>query len=270
MRRKTSLSCCDDARILCAHAPWRNGRSGAYCGVVGKVPKRRVGGFCRGRIHATRIFSTSVMGHRYGPAENPRRAILSWAHAFEFHSPLEGESKRPSGLCEGRFGGGSFFCGMSPHQLACGLRPCLVDSPSRGESFFLFHRSRQILVLRDFFIKKYWLPSSSALDSGFRWNDDQNRNTFCNDSPSSGLSRRSRPVPTDSPLVGRSRSPRTGRPHPSQRNAFMGKVCRERNPSRVTIPMSPICTPRPSASIGFGWITITMFSRYLKSAGGAR
>ena len=50
-----------------------------------------------------------------------------------FQQTLEVESKRPSVLCEGRFGGGSFFCGMSPHQLACGLRPCLVDSPSRGE-----------------------------------------------------------------------------------------------------------------------------------------
>ena len=29
------------------------------------------------------------------------KAILSFAHAFEIHSPLEGESQKPSGLCEG-------------------------------------------------------------------------------------------------------------------------------------------------------------------------
>ena len=50
------------------------------------------------------------------------------AHAFEFHSPLEGESKRPSGFCESDSVGGAFLWHVPP-QLACGLRPCLVVPP---------------------------------------------------------------------------------------------------------------------------------------------
>jgi len=36
-----------------------------------------------------------------GLLKKSRQANLGCANAFEFHSPLEGESMKPSGLCEG-------------------------------------------------------------------------------------------------------------------------------------------------------------------------
>ena len=36
-----------------------------------------------------------------GLLQKTREAILGCVHAFEVHSPLEGESMKPSGICEG-------------------------------------------------------------------------------------------------------------------------------------------------------------------------
>ena len=66
---------------------------------------------------------------RVGPNTPPLRgllkksqeSILGCVHAFEFHSPLEGESKRPSGLREGRFGGGSFSVACPPTNSPAGF-----------------------------------------------------------------------------------------------------------------------------------------------------
>ncbi len=66
-----------------------------------------------------------------------------------YHSPLEGESQRPSRQAKADAVGGatntrllaagsasdrhSRGAAYPPHRLDCGLRPGLADSPSRGE-----------------------------------------------------------------------------------------------------------------------------------------
>ena len=52
-------------------------------------------GFCRGRMHAALPVSRNA-GRMYGVVEKVREAILGCAHAFEVHSPLEGESRKPN------------------------------------------------------------------------------------------------------------------------------------------------------------------------------
>ena len=65
-----------------------------------------------------------------------------------YHSPLEGESQRPSRQAKADAVGGqpipaslppvvplivTHGAPRPPLRLDCGLRPCLADSPSRGE-----------------------------------------------------------------------------------------------------------------------------------------
>ena len=46
------------------------------------------------------ILEDAAHARKQGGVKSPQK------ERTEFHSPLEGESKRPSGFCEGRFGGG--------------------------------------------------------------------------------------------------------------------------------------------------------------------
>ena len=52
----------------------------------------------------------------------------------EFHSPLEGESKRPSGFCEGRFGGGRFSSVACPPTGAAADSVLALPTPPQGGS----------------------------------------------------------------------------------------------------------------------------------------
>ena len=67
-----------------------------------------------------------------GLLKKSQESILSCVHAFEFHSPLEGESKRPSGLCEGRFGGGSFSVACPPTNSPAGFALVSLTPPQGG------------------------------------------------------------------------------------------------------------------------------------------
>ena len=71
--------------------------------------------------------------HRIGLLGKFREAILGCAHAIEVHSPLEGESKRPSPWAKAD-SVGDMPQKSSPHRFGFGKKlPHLTDSPSRGE-----------------------------------------------------------------------------------------------------------------------------------------
>ena len=71
-------------------------------------------------------------GKNHSPLEDPCGVTRE-----NFTPPLRG-SRRSRAVCAkaDAVGGETRFLAtptFTPHQLACGLRPCLVDSPSRGE-----------------------------------------------------------------------------------------------------------------------------------------
>ena len=102
------------------------------------------------------IFFFCKMRSRLGLLKKPQESIVGCVHAFEFHSPLEGESKRPSGLCEGRFGGGSFSVACPPTNSPAGFALVSLTPPQGGSEircapsvdFFNSPHSGRLLVIR--------------------------------------------------------------------------------------------------------------------------
>ena len=148
-----------DARILCADAPWRNGRSGAYCGVVEKVPERAKG----------------------NPIKAPPLPPLDRG-ARKSKPPLSGRQKNPPDK----------RAKAKPPLPGGGASPFYTPL-SRGGRGGWFRRGKSGVRAKAVFPLKATSP-----DEDFPNNPFPGRRNYA-------------------------RSPPAGRPHPSQRNAFMGR-----------------------------------------------